>query len=205
MYFITLIDDYSQRTWIHFLKEKAEVLEKFKEFKEMMEKQSDYHIKVLRSDRDGEYTLKVLNNFNKQCGIIHQLTVVYTPQLNGIAEHRNHTILVIARNMLKSKYLPKTYWVEAVDCTVYLLNHCPTKSVKFNTPLEIWSSIKPSVSHLKVFGCIAYAHIPKQRRKKLDNRGEKYIFSGYERRTKAYKLYNPVTKKRSISRYAEFD
>jgi len=101
-YFITFIDDYSRKIWVYFLKERAEDLEKFKEFKEMMEKQSGYHIKVFRSDRGGEYTSKAFNNFNKQCGIIHQVTAAYTPQQNGIAERKNRTILDMARSMLKS-------------------------------------------------------------------------------------------------------
>lgn len=71
--------------------------------------------------------------------------------------------------MLESKYLPKTYWAEVVDCVVYLLNRCPTKSVKFKMPLEIWDSIKPNFSHVKVFGCITYEHSSEQRRKKLDD------------------------------------
>jgi len=111
----------------------------------------------------------------------------------------------MARSMLKIKDMPKTFWAEVVDCTVYLLNHCPTKSVKFKTPVEMWSSIKPRVNHLKVFECITYTHIPKQKRKKLDDRGEKCIFIMYERRTKACKLYNSDNKKRNISRDVEFD
>jgi len=62
-----------------------------------------------------------------------------------------------------------------------------------------------SVNHLKVFGCITYAHTPEQKRKKLDDQGEKCIFIWYERRTKAYKLYNPDSKKRIISGDVEFD
>lgn len=67
------------------------------------------------------------------------------------------------RSMLKGKYLPKTYWTEPVDCAVYLLNYYSTKSVKFRMPLKMCSNIKPRVNHLKVFGNIAYEHIPEQR------------------------------------------
>lgn len=83
--------------WVYILKEKAETLEKFNELKEMMEKQSDYHIMVLSPDLGGEYTLKVINNFNKQCVVIYQLIVAYLPQQNGIIECR--TILNMARSI----------------------------------------------------------------------------------------------------------
>ena len=76
--------------------------------------------------------------------------------------------------------MPRTFWAEAVQCVAYLLNRCPTKSVKFKTLDEAWSGRKPEVSHLRIFGCIAYAHIPDQKRKKLDDKGEKCIFIGYE-------------------------
>ena len=61
-----------------------------------------------------------------------------------------------------------------------------------------------SVSHLKVFGCVAYAHIPDELRRKLDKKGQKCIFVGYSEDTKAYKLYDPVTKKVIISRDVQF-
>ena len=56
-----------------------------------------------------------------------------------------------------------------------------------------------NVSHLKVFGCAAYAHVPYELRKKLDKKGHKYIFVGYSKDAKAYKLYDPITRKVIIS------
>ena len=85
------------------------------------------------------------------------------------------------------------------------MNRCPTKSVRNKTPNEAWSGSKPSVGHLRIFGCIAYAHVPEQKRKKLDDKGEKCIFTGYDKRSKAYRLYNPLMKKLIISRDVEFD
>ena len=57
-----------------------------------------------------------------------------------------------------------------------------------------------SVSHLKKFGCVAYAHVPDELRKKLDNKAHKCIFVIYFEDTKEYKLYDPVTRKVIISR-----
>ncbi|XP_074378306.1 uncharacterized protein LOC141719820 [Apium graveolens] len=111
----------------------------------------------------------------------------------------------MARSMVKAKHLPRTFWAEAVQCAVYLLNSCPTKSVRNKTRNEACSGSKPSVRNLRIFRCIAYAHIPDQKRKKLDDKGEKCIFTGYDKRSKAYRLYNPLTKKLIISRDVEFD
>ncbi|TXG67122.1 hypothetical protein EZV62_008397 [Acer yangbiense] len=101
--------------------------------------------------------------------------------------------------------MPKSFWAEAVLCGVYLLNRCPTKSLDTKTSQEAWSSHKPSVSHLRVFGSIAYIKVPEARRTKLEDKGEKCILVGYGDRTMGYRLYNPVTKKVIFSRDVIFE
>ncbi|KAF7144548.1 hypothetical protein RHSIM_Rhsim04G0139500 [Rhododendron simsii] len=101
--------------------------------------------------------------------------------------------------------MPKEFWAEAVDCAVYLSNRSPTRSVWGKTPQEAWSGRKPGISHLRVFGSIAYAQVPEQIRSKLDDRSEKYVFIGYDSRSKGYKLYNPSNGKMISSRDVVFD
>nr|GEZ60125.1 retrovirus-related Pol polyprotein from transposon TNT 1-94 [Tanacetum cinerariifolium] len=110
-----------------------------------------------------------------------------------------------SHHMLKTKKMPNEFWAEAVDCAVYLLNRCPSKSSDNKTPQEAWNGLKPTVSHLRVFGSIAYVHVPSQRILKLDDRSEKHVFVGYDKQSKGYKLYNPVTRKVVVSRDVEFD
>ena len=69
---------------------------------------------------------------------------------------------------------------------------------------EAWSETKQFVTHMRVFGCVAYAHVPDQLRTKLDSKGEKCIFIGYSYESKAYKLYNPSTNKVIIKRDVQF-
>ena len=57
-YVLTFIDDYTRKTWVYFLKQKSEVFEKFCHFKALVENQSGQHIKILRTDRGGEYMSK---------------------------------------------------------------------------------------------------------------------------------------------------
>jgi len=87
---------------------------------------------------------------------------------------------------------------------VYILNRCPTKAVMNKVPKEAWSGTKQGVTHMKVFGCVVYAHIPDQLKKKLDNKGGKCIFIGYSEESKACRLYNPSTKKLIVSRDVQF-
>ncbi|KAJ4813156.1 polyprotein [Rhynchospora pubera] len=199
-YFITFVEDFSRRTWVYFLKEKSEAFAVFKKFKVLVEKLNGNYIKAVRSDRGGEYISKEFEYFCEEHGIRRFLTAPYSPQQNGVAERKNRTILDMVRSMLKSKNMPKEYWAEAVQCAVYLQNRCPTASLENMTPQEAWCGVKPAVSHLKVFGSVAYAHIPDQRRTKLDDKSKKLIFIGYDERSKAYKLIDPATNKVHISR-----
>ena len=84
--------------------------------------------------------------------------------------------------------MPKEFWVEAIATAVYILNRSPTRSVYDKTSEEAWSGRRPSTRHFKGFGCIAYAHVLDQLRKKLDDKGERCIFIGYNTNLKAYKL-----------------
>ncbi|KAL5731634.1 hypothetical protein ACHQM5_004343 [Ranunculus cassubicifolius] len=111
----------------------------------------------------------------------------------------------MARTMMYDKGLPKIFWAEAVYTSVYLLNRCPTKAVQNKTPIEAWSNQKPSARHLRVFGCICYVRIPKEKRHKLEEKTEKGIFLGYSTQSKGYRVYNLRTKKLIISRDVEFD
>ncbi|CAA7020183.1 unnamed protein product [Microthlaspi erraticum] len=155
----------------------------------------------MRSDCGGEFMSKEFLNFCEDNDIRRQLAVPRTPQQNGKAERKNMTILEMARSMLKSKNLPKDLWAEAVAYAVYLSNRSPARSVSGKTPQEAWSGRKSGVSHLGVFGSIAHAHVPDEKRSKLDDKSEKYIFISYD----ANKLYNPETKMTLISRNVIFD
>jgi len=199
-YFLFFIVDFSRKTWVYFLKEKSEAFCIFKKFKAYVEKQSGNSIKTLRSDRGGEFTSSEFNNFCTERGIKRHLTAPYSPQQNGVAERKNRTIMDMVRSMLKSKNVSKELWAEAVACAVYTLNRCKTASLEEVTPQEAWSGYKPTVAHLKVFGSVAYAHVPKEKRIKLDDRSTKLVFVGYDERSKAYRLLDPTNNKIIISR-----
>ena len=77
----------------------------------------------------------------------------------------------------------------------YLVNKSPSSVLDHKTPQEVWAGKKPSLTHLKVFGCEAYVHVPKENRSKLDKKAKKCIFIGYKDGLKGYKLWNPETKK----------
>jgi hypothetical protein len=121
-----------------------------------------------------------------------------------VVEWKNQTIMNMARTLLKEKSLSNIFWAEAVACSVYLLNRSPTTSLKMKVPQEAWSGTKLNVAYLRTFGCITYTHIPSELRKKLDDRSDKCIFTGYSETFKAYRLYNTISKKLILSRDVNF-
>ncbi|GKB35149.1 retrovirus-related pol polyprotein from transposon TNT 1-94 [Tanacetum coccineum] len=108
------------------------------------------------------------------------------------------------KSMRSDKEDAKGVWAKAVDCAVYLLNRCLSKSLDKKTPQEEWNVMKPTVSHLRIFRGIAYVDVPNQKRSKLDDRSEKHVFIGYDKHSKGYKIYNPVTRKVVASRDIKF-
>ena len=140
----------------------------------------------------GEFNGHIFINFCYDHGIKKELTVRHTPQQNGVVERKNKTIVEMARSMLQHKNLPKNLWSEAVSTTIYILYRSPTKAVLNMTPYEAWFNRKPTVDHFKVFGCVAYSHIPKENREKLNEKGEKCIFVGYSDNLKVTNYSNQI-------------
>ena len=146
-YILTFIDDFIRKAWFYLLKEK-QAFNKFKEFKVLVERQSGCNIKILRSDRGGEFTSNEFYNYCKSQGIQRQLIASYTPQQNGIAKRNNRAIVETVRSMLKAKSFPKKFSTKVVTCAVFLLNRCSTKAVFGRTLEKAWSGHKPQVSFL---------------------------------------------------------
>ena len=105
----------------------------------------------------------------------------------------------MVQSLLMRSGIPRSFWPKAVNWSSHILNRSPTLVGQDMTPKEAWNGRTPLVDHFRIFRCIAYAHIPDVKISKLDNKGEKCIFLGVSDHSKAYKLYNPITKKIVIS------
>jgi len=148
-YFITFTDDFSRYGIVYLMRNKSEAFEKFKEFQNKVENQLERKIKVLRSDRGGEYLSTDFGNHLIDCGIVPQLTPPGTPQLNGVSERRNRTLLDMVRSMMSQTFLPDSLWGFALNSAALILNRCPTKA-NDKTPYEIWKGMVPDLSFLRV-------------------------------------------------------
>jgi hypothetical protein len=181
------------------------VFSKFKEFKALIENPSEKKIKIPRSDNGGEYTSKEFVNFCKDVGIKRELTTPYNPQQNDVAEQKNRTILEAVKTMIHDQDLPMCLWAEAAMEIVYVQNRLSHSAHGLKTPEEMFTGKKTEVSHLKIFGCPLFIHIPKEKRNKMDPSGKKGIFVGYCEVSKAFRIYIPGQHHIEISRDVTFD
>lgn len=203
-YVLTLIDDFSRYTVIFFLRQKSEATDKIKEYIAMVENKFNRKLKILRSDRGGEYIAENLKSFLKSKGIQQQYTAPFTPQQNGVAERKNRTLIEMARCLLTDSGLPKFLWAEAVNTANYIQNRVVTKGNSNSIPFELWNEKKATVNYFEIFGAKCYVHIPKEKRKKLENTATQMYFLGYEDGSKAYRMYDALNHKLVISRDVRF-
>ena len=158
-YYITFIDDYTRYAYVYLMKTKDEAFDKFKIYKAEIETQLGVKIKILHSDRGGEYFSNEFTLFRKQQGIIHQCTAPYTPQQNGVAERKNRTLVEMVNAMLISSSLPYNLRGDAMLSVCYILNRVPLK--KNNISLYgLWFNRKPNLTRLKIWGFLAYVRKP---------------------------------------------
>ena len=99
-------------------------------------------------------------------GIIHEKTVGYAPQSNGVTERKNLTLQEMVSSMLSYSGLSKGFWGEAMLTACHIINRVPTRTNK-ETPYELWYKRKPNLSYLKVWGCRVIVRLPDNKRKKL--------------------------------------
>ena len=155
-------------------------------------------MKKLRTNNGGEYISKEIKEYCSKHGIRHEKTIPGTTQHNNVAKKMNRTIVEKVRCMLKLVKLPKSLWGEAVNTVVYLINRSPSIPLDFDIPQRVWIGKDVPYSHLKVFGCKAFMHVPKEQRLELVDKATPCIFIGYRDEEFGYMLWD--SKKQKIAR-----
>ena len=146
LYFITLLDDHTGYSLISPLRRKSDAAAFLKTAITMLERQTGYTVKRIRSDNGGEFINTELDTFYQSKGIKSETSVPYTPQQNGKAERLNRTLLDKARPMLADANLPKFLWAEAIVTANYLRNRSPISS-QDTTSYELFHGTKPDRGH----------------------------------------------------------
>ena len=185
----------------HVFRHKNEITNAFIEFASVIENLLESKIKTIRTDNAKELTEGNFRNEVESRHILREFSAPHTPEQNGVAERINRTLNDKMRTMLAASGLGENFWFDALRTAVFLYNRLPHSSLDFLSPFEQAFKIKPTLSHVRIFGSPAYVIIPKNERSKLSSRAKNMILIGFKADTKdAYILYNPITKREVISR-----
>ena len=205
-YFITFVDDHSNWVVVYTMRNKSEAFAKYKLFEKFAETHTGRKVKVLRTDRGGEYLSTQFKSYLDTNGTQHQLTTAYTPQQNGVAERLNRTLIDLVRSMMSHKQVSKQFWAEALATAVHVRNRVTSRALPVDTtPHHIWMKTTPNIGHLRIFGSKCWYTLPKLELRKLDVRAREAMFLGYAQGSKAYKLWDGELNKIIVSRDVKFD
>ena len=204
-YFLTILDDHTRYSWVHFFKSKDQVYNTFLKWYKKIQNIFNSTIKFIRTDNGTEFVNRDFNNFCTENGIINQLTVPHNPQQNGRAERLNETFIYTAASLLTESKLNRKFWEDAIHTTNYIHNRLPHKGINNQVPFEILFNEKVNYNHFKVFGCQVFFYVPKHFRKKFTDSTLPGIFLGYDGiNHTAYRIFDISNNKVVLSRAVSF-
>ena len=194
-YFMIFVDDKTRYTWVYFLKSKHhdETLQVFKDFKTLIEKQSNHQIKRFWCDNaKGEYNNQYFTRYLADNGISYEPSARYASNQNGVSERMIGKISAKTRSLLIDAYLSEGFWEETVRSAVYLGNRCPSRSLPLGmTPYKARLDTNPSLKHLRRIGCDCYVQIHPDLYKKWRTKLLHCTLLGYvENTTKQYRVWH---------------
>ena len=117
-----MIDNHSRKGWKEFLWHKNEAPELIKALIEQLENYTDQWVKIVWSDRGGEFINARLGDYFWHKRISHEYTAPHTPQQNGVAEQFNQTTHESALAMLEDSEMSKGFWPEVHEYANYVRN-----------------------------------------------------------------------------------
>ncbi|KAI9037493.1 uncharacterized protein KD926_000288 [Aspergillus affinis] len=160
-------------------------------------------IRFFKSDRE-----QTLGNAVKEeealKGIIHEYSVVDTPDQNGAAERAGAILILKARKMMIEAKLPRDLWPWVIGGAANIANRSPTAALGWKTPYEKLSGKKPDLSAFRTIGCVAYTRQEQQKSDKMAPRAYKGILLGYVA-SNIWHIWNPRKQRVEEARDVLFD
>jgi hypothetical protein len=205
-YAIVYYNDFTSMAWVVCLRPKDQAFSATKQFVSYIRTQYNALKKDWRSDAGGEFTSRAFRDYLKHNGIhIHQ-SAPYAHQQNSHAKQLIWTLMDKAQAMHLHACLPGSYWDFAFLHATQVYNMTPMNRLNWRTPLELLKGEKPSVSHLRVFRCGAYVHIPDYIRKgKLQPKSQLMVYLGISARSEHNYLFMCPNNALHTSVHAIFD
>ena len=197
VYFLSITDDHSRYVFTAPMAQKdsvtvGNIIRDWILWAENQQSDNGHRVQSLRSDNGGEFVNDYLTPWLTSRGIEQELTTAHTPQLNGVAERLNLTLMDKVRTILTHCGAPEYFWTDCLQAVVYTHNRTTHKSLPPDvTPFHRWYGKPPNVAGLRPFGCVCYVHVPKTTaRGKLDPRAIIGMMLGYSASGNGYKVWD---------------
>jgi len=179
-YGLTIKDAYSGYRWFRRLDTKDEAAPRTIDIIQNVQTQTEHKVKRIYADGGTEFINQTIRAFCHNKGIELHFPPAETQELNGVAERSVRTVKDIARTSLVHAGLQTRFWAYAAEHSTYVSNRLEIAATTGMTPFEAMYQRKPSVKHWGVFGCDAFAHVPKGQRGAFDPKMEACIYLGHD-------------------------
>jgi hypothetical protein len=201
-YLFSITDEGSEMREIFGMQSKKEAIQHLKAFVARAETELERKVKYIRLDGAGEFHSDAMTTWAKDKGTQLEYTTPYTPEQNGIAERGMRTILDGTRSNIIDSGLPPEFWEDAAKAFVYAANRGYKPSLGMS-PFEAWHKKKPDVSHLRVFGSLAFMYIHPDTIgwHKVMAKAKEGILIGYE--GPGYRVYMPEENRIRLSSHVD--
>jgi len=206
-YWVVFIDDYSRYRCEYFLRRKSDLFDAFKSYVAYAETHTGRKLKVFHNDKGGEFVSNELATWMKERGMLAKHTERDEPYQNGVAERAHRDSVEAVTSMLNEAGLPPAFWPWAMSHYTRVKNSITSSALDHNvTPHELWHNRKADVSRMRVWGCLAYALVPADKRRTLDSHYSKCLFLGYSKsKPGCWIFYEPSQRTFFESSQAVFD
>ncbi|XP_073016618.1 uncharacterized protein [Primulina eburnea] len=193
-YSFVCVDDFSQFSWISFIREKSDTFNVLKKLVTRITNIHNLKVSRIRTGHGKEFENSSFSSFCDKKSISHEFYAPKTPQQNRIAERKNRTLQEMARVMLNSKCISKHFWAEALNTACHISNRVYLRSGSTMTSYEIIMGKKPNLKYFHVFGCVCYVLNDRDKLAKFDSKSDKCLFLGYATNSRAYRMFNLRTR-----------
>nr|GEU87096.1 hypothetical protein [Tanacetum cinerariifolium] len=151
-------------------------------------------VRIIRTDKGIEFLNKTLHAYFAAEGIQHQTSIARTPEQNGVVKRWNRTLVEAARTILSTAKVPLYFWAEAIATTCFTQNRSLVIPQHKKTPYHIINNRKPSVKFFHIFGSLCYIVRDGENLDKMKEKGDACIFVGYSTQSRAYMVFNKITR-----------
>ncbi|GJV21233.1 putative ribonuclease H-like domain-containing protein [Tanacetum coccineum] len=203
-YRLVITDDYTRFSWVFFLATKDETSGILQNFIRQIENQLNHRVKIIKSYNGTKFKNRDMLEFCENKGIKQEYSNARTLQQNGVAERMNRTLIEAVRTMLADSLLPTTFWAEAVSTACYIFNRVRVTKPQNKTPYELLFGHKPIISYIRPFGCHVTILDTLSVLGKFDGKCDEGFLVGYSLNSKAFRVYNLVTKKVEVNLHVKF-